>query len=57
MSSFQIIKVHVPTANQKVLQVVNTRSEAEQLRNRYLANLTPQELQSGYLIQIIPSSN
>jgi hypothetical protein len=57
MSRFQVIRVHAPSARREVLANADTRAKAENLRNQYAAKLTPQEIQSGYQIQIIPSSN
>jgi hypothetical protein len=57
MSRFQVVRVHVPSGRQEVLATVDTRTEAENLRNQHTAKLTPQDIQSGYQIQIIPSSN
>jgi hypothetical protein len=55
--AYQIIKSHAPSASSKVLATVNTEEEAKRLRNKYVATVTPQEIQAGYLIQIVPTHN
>lgn len=51
---YEIIKFHTPTATRTVLASTPTRSEADKLRKRFLAKLTPTEIQAGYSILIEP---
>jgi len=57
MSRFQVVRFHATSGRREVLVTVDTRAEAEKLRNQYVSKLTPQDIQSGYQIQIVPSSN
>ncbi len=53
---FKIVRCHKLTRERLVLATVASESEAEKIKNRYAAILTPEEVQQGYFISKEPFS-